>query len=59
MPTRTDYFIVLMILVETVLILACLMCKATLIGYLLPLCIAVVSFFLSGKAVWDFFQINK
>ena len=59
MPTRTDYLIVLMILVETAVILACLMCKISLIGYLLPLCIAAVAFFLSGKAFWDFFQINK
>ncbi len=59
MPTRTDYLIVLMILTETAIILSCLLCKVSLIGYALPLCIAAVAFFLSGKAYWDFFQMNK
>lgn len=57
--TSTDYIFVVCIIAEAALITALLLNKVNMIGYVLPLIVAVAAVTITFKAIRDFFRINR
>lgn len=57
--TSTDYIFVVCIIAEAALITALLLNKVNMIGYVLPLIVAVAAVTITFRAIRDFFRINR